>query len=559
MSTMQRRCFLKGLAAAAGALAVPASLRAAAAKGKPNFLVIVADDMGFSDPGCYGGEIATPNLDRLAANGLRFTQFYSTGRCWPSRSCIMTGYYAQQVNMDPRHDKVPSWGVTLPKRLKPFGYRSYHSGKWHVDGAGKPVTGGGFDRSYDIEDHNRFFYPKNALLDDQPLPPVPEGTDFYLTTEIASRAVSFLEEHRQQHADAPFFLYLAFTSPHFPLHARQDDIDRYRDRYTAGWDKMREERYRRMLDLKLVDCALSKRDPETVPGWNLPPEKLKEQIGPGEVARAVAWDDLTPEEKAFQSVKMAIHAAMVDRMDREIGRVLDQVKKMGAMDDTVIFFVSDNGASAEQIIRGDMHDPAAPPGSGKTFLCLGPGWSTCSNTPFRRHKSWVHEGGVASPLIVHWPAGIAARGELRKNPGHFVDLLPTIVGLASGRPPEVAEGGPPLPGKDLAPVFAKDVVIPRDCIYFHHEKNRAIRIGDWKLVAEGADGPWELYDLSKDRAEAVNLAAKYPEKVRELEGIWKPFDDRWAPPPRAKQPAGAAKQPGAAARRRANAAGAPKP
>jgi len=514
---------------AAGAGALGWSLARGAAGGeagagrrRPNFLVVVADDMGFSDAGCYGGEIDTPNLDRLAAGGLRFTQMYSTGRCWPSRACILTGYYAQQVRMDPPKGRLPAWCRLGPHFLKPLGYRCYHSGKWHIRGAPKPVADGGFDRSYHLADQDRFFSPRRHWEDDRPLPPVSPDSGYYATTAIADRAIGHLTEHARKHAGRPFFHYLAFTSPHFPLHALQEDIACYRARYAKGWDAARKARWQRMRDAGLIDCDLSRPEPDIKPGWNLPAEQLHKRIGPGEVARAVPWTDLTDRQKAFQATKMAIHAAMIDRMDREIGRVLDQLRKMGAWENTVVLFVSDNGASAEQIIRGDKHDPSAQPGSRRSYLCLGPGWSTAANTPLRLHKSWVHEGGIASPFIVHWPAGLRARGELRHNPGHFVDLLPTIIELAGGRASGRWKGMsvPPMAGRSLAPALTKDGSVPHDFLFFHHSGNRAIRVGDWKLVSAGRAGPWELYNLRADRCESKDLAASHPEKVRELSKAW---------------------------------------
>jgi arylsulfatase len=375
------------------------------------------------------------------------------------------------------------------------------------------------------------------MLDDRQLPPVEEGTDFYVTTAIADYAIDFLKEHQAQHKDEPFYCYLAFTSPHFPLHALQKDIDRYRDRYLEGWDVVRERRWKRMRDMSLINCDLAPREPETIPSWNFPKEKLKEAIGSGEVNRAVAWNDLTDEQKRFQATKMAIHAAMIDRMDREIGQVLDQVKAMGADENTAIFFVSDNGASAEQIIRGDMNEPSAAPGSGKSYLCLGPGWSSAANTPFRLHKSWVHEGGISSPLIVRWPTGIAARGELRHDPCHFIDILPTVVDLAGGKNVSSewhGQAAPPLPGRNLSPAFTKDGAVTHDFLYFHHLTNRAIRVGDWKLVAKGDNGPWELYDLKTDRCEQKNLAEQHPDRAREMSAQWQKYEDecrRQAGPP----------------------------
>jgi len=525
-----RRTFVKQTLAFGSVLALSRRSDGSTRDHRPNILIVVADDMGYSDAGCYGGEIATPNLDRMAANGLRFSQCYSTGRCWPSRTSLLTGYYPQQVRMDPPQGRVPAWTRVLPHYLKPLGYRCYHAGKWHLLGAPKPVADGGFDRSYVLHDHDRFFNPKNHELDDVKLAPVPEGSGFYVTTAIANYAIEFLQEHARDHNNTPFCCYLAFTSPHFPLHAMQEDIARYRDRYLAGWDAIRRQRWERLRNPGLIDCGLAPLETDVIPSWNLPKEKLSEMIGPGEVDRAIPWTDLTEEQQRFQATKMAIHAAMVDRMDREIGRVLAQLKTMGVLDDTVIFFVSDNGASAEQIIRGDMNDPTASPGSAKSYLCLGPGWSNAANTPFRLHKSWVHEGGISSPLIVHWPNGIAAAGELRRTPCHFVDILPTIVELAGGAKGvgrNIRGSGPPLPGTSLVPAFAKDAAIPHEFLYFHHLDNRALRVGDWKVVAKGKDGPWELYDLATDRCEQRNLADQRPGKVREMSALWQSCEDRF--------------------------------
>jgi arylsulfatase A-like enzyme len=551
-TNLTRRGFLRQTMAWGSALALGGSAFGAAGQDvgsgrsrqgrKPNVLVIVADDMGYSDAGCYGGEIETPHLDRLAANGLRFSQCYSTGRCWPSRASLLTGYYPQQVRMDPRQGPLPAWAKVVPHYLEPLGYRSYVSGKWHLWGAPKPIEHGGFDRSYILHDHDRFFSPKNHELDDRRIDPVEEGSGFYTTTAIADYAMDFLKEHAQKHRDEPFYCYLAFTSPHFPLHALPEDIAKYRDRYLAGWDVIRKRRWERLRELGMVNCDLPALEADVTAGWSLSEEKLAEMIGPGESGRAVPWTELTEEQKRFQATKMAIHAGMIDRMDRDIGRVLDQIKAMGAFEDTLILFVSDNGASAEQIIRGDMHDRSAPLGSAKSYLCLGPGWSSAANTPFRLHKSWVHEGGIASPLIAHWPKGIAARGELRHNPCHFIDVLPTVLELAGGQAPSgppKSEAGPSLPGKSLVPVFAKDGTVKHEFLYFHHIGHRAMRVGDWKLVAKGKDGPWELYDLKTDRCEQKNLADRHPQKVRELAQLWQDSEDLFrrqaGPPPERKK------------------------
>ncbi len=503
-----------------------------AAADKPNILFIVADDMGFSDAGCYGGEIQTPNLDRLGASGLRFSQFYNTARCWSSRAAILTGYYAQSVRRDKTTDiKLPAvygaagangvrprWAQLLPEYLKPLGYHSYHSGKWHVDG--RPLDNG-FEHSYESGNGQGFFSAQGHSEDNVKLLVDKVDGSYYSTVAIADYAVKHLKEHAAKYPGQPFFEYLAFHCPHFPIQALPEDIAIYKDRYTSGWDAIRAERLVRMKKLGILNCELSPLAPTTEPNWNLPEEVLRKRIGENEVGHAVPWDSLTAGEKGFQASKMAVHAAMIHRMDIEIGRVLEQIKTMGMADNTMVVFVSDNGASAEQIIRGLGHDPAAPVGSAYSYLGIGPGWSSAANTPFRLHKSWNHEGGIATPLIISWPAGITARGELRADPGHLIDLVPTVLTLTGAKqPPTVAElAVPPIHGKSLVPDFAQDGMVKHDYLWWNHEDNRAIRIGDWKLVADHKS-PWELFDLSKDRSETKNLAAEQPEKVKELEAAW---------------------------------------
>lgn len=501
------------------------------AMSKPNVLVILVDDMGYSDLGCYGGEIKTPNLDALAHDGLRFTQFYNTARCWPTRSALLTGYYAQEI----RRDKVPGiksggagvrppWAPLLPMMLRPLGYRSYHSGKWHVDG--QPIKNG-FDHSYYLQDMGRFFSPRRHSEDGVQLPPVKPDSGYYATIQIADYAIKFLKDHARNYAGMPFFEFVAFNAPHFPLHALQTDIDRYRDRYLCGWEQIRKERHERQLEMGIVSCSLSAVERDLGPPYDFP--KAFEILGPGEVKYPLPWSELTETQRKFQAIKMAIHAAMVDRMDQEVGRIINQLKEMNAFDDTLIFFLSDNGASAEIMVRDDGHDPKAAPGSAMTHLCLGPGWSTSCNTPFRRHKTWEHEGGPSTPLIVHWPARIHAKDELRTNPGHVVDLVPTILAVAGGAAPATWEGHvrPTPPGVSLVPVFAKDGTVKHDYLWWLHEDNRAIRVGDWKLVSDYREGKWELYDLSLDRAESNNLIEQYPEKARELQQVWQKHYDEF--------------------------------
>lgn len=494
---------------------------------RPNIVLILADDLGFSDLGCYGGEIATPNLDRLATGGLRMTQMYNTARCWPSRACLLTGYYAQQVRRDPPKQRPP-WAALLPQLLKSAGYRSYHSGKWHVDG---PVLAGGFDRSYRFEDWDRYFTPKQHFLDDQKQPAVKPADGYYATTAFAQHAIDFLSEHDAQHADQPFFLYLAFIAPHFPLHALPEDIARYLDRYHEGWEVIRERRWQRLRAGGIITNELPPLDPQFTPRY-FKPEWL-EILGPGEVEHAFHWAELTAEQQRFQATKMALHAAMVDRMDREIGRVLEQLRRMGAWENTLIVFLSDNGADATLLVRGEGHARTAAPGSAASFLCLGPGWASASNAPFRRHKIWVHEGGISTPCILHWPAVIQDAGALRHAPAHIIDFVPTVLQLAGVTPPTEwnETTRPPLPGKSLVPLFTGDATVARECLYWHHEGNRALRAGDWKLVSEAENHDrWELYNLADDRAELHNLADQQPERVAQMAAKWAQLDREYTLP-----------------------------
>lgn len=482
---------------------------------KPNIVVIVADDMGWSDLGCYGSEIKTPNLDLLARHGLRFSQFYNTARCWPSRAALLTGFYAQQVRRDQvpgipsgTQGKRPEWAPLLSTRLSALGYRAYHSGKWHLDG--KPLQNG-FAHSYSLDDHDRYFAPRQHTEDDKPLSPIGPKDGYYATTYIADHAIKCLKAHE---GDTPFFSYIAFTAPHFPVQAPPEDIARYKGAYKDGWDKLREARFARQKKLGVSPSALSAIERDLGPPYPFP--KDIEKLGPNEVNRPVAWESLSPAQKAFQTQKMEIHAAMVDRMDKEIGRVIAQLKAMGQFENTLIFFLSDNGASAEMMVRGDGHDPALPMGADGTFLSIGPGWSSLCNTPLRRHKTWVHEGGISTPLIVHWPKGITERNALRHTPAHLVDIVPTVLELAGG----TSSLGHHAPGKSLTPLFSSDNHFSHDSLWWAHEGNRALRVGDWKIVAAGKDAPWELYNLKESRAETENLAHKHPEKVKELGTLW---------------------------------------
>ena len=483
-----------------------------------NVLLIMADDLGFSDLGCYGGEIKTPNLDKLASGGLRFTQMNNCGRCWPSRATLLSGFYPQQIGRDNAPGILgggrgvrPDWAELLPEYLKDAGYRSYHSGKWHIDGM--PLENG-FDHSYYLGDQGRFFSPLTHYENDIKLPPVERGTGYYGTIEIADKAIEQLKEHNSKYSDKPFFSYVAFTAPHFPLHALPEDIKAIGDRYAPGWEQLRNKRWERIKEMGIVNGELSDVEPQIGPPYHFP--EALEILGDGEVNRPVLWETLSQEQKQFQQDKMTIHAAMVERMDKEIGRIISQLKAMNALENTLVLFLSDNGASAEIMVRDDGHDPKAVPGSASTYLCLGPGWSNMCNTPFRRHKTWVHEGGTCTPFIAHWPNGFESRGELRQTNGHIIDVVPTILDLAGISIDSI--GKVSLPGHSLRPVFKEERDDERP-VWFYHEGNRALRVGEWKLVAANNE-PWELYNLLTDRTESNNLAPGNADKVIEMEKQW---------------------------------------
>lgn len=487
----------------------------AAAAPTPNVLLIMADDLGYSDLGCYGGEIQTPNLDRLSNEGLRYTQFYNTARCWPTRAALLTGYYAQQIRRDnlpgsKTRGSRPDWAPLVSVTLKEAGYRCYHSGKWHLDGM--PLRNG-FEHSYYLKDQGRFFSPQTHWKDDVKLPPIQRGSGYYGTVAVADAAIDHLKGHAANHRGTPFFQYVAFAAPHFPLHALPEDIAKCEARYQIGWDRIRAQRWSRIQKLGIASGALPEAERELGPPYHFP--KHLEILGPGEVNRPLPWNELSEEQQAFQQSKMAIHAAMVERMDQEIGRILQQLRAMDAWDNTLVIFLSDNGASAEIMVRADGHDPKAPAGSASTYLCLGPGWSTACNTPFRRHKTWVHEGGCATPFIAHWPAGIKERNALRRTPAHVIDLAPTLLDLAGLKPAKKE----PAPGRSLKATFDGDGEPLHEHLWWLHEGHRALRSGDWKLVAAEGD-PWELYNLASDRTETANLAQNHPKRVEEMKQRW---------------------------------------
>jgi arylsulfatase len=539
----------------AAALAVPgcggASSLFTKKRRRPNIILIMADDMGYSDIGCYGGEIHTPNLDGLADGGLRFTQFYNTARCCPTRASLMTGLYQHQAGVGHMMSDKGYNGyrgdlnnrcVTIAEVLKQAGYSTYMSGKWHVTKSIKPdgdkhnwPLQRGFDRFFGTIHGAGSFYDPNTLTRDN-TQIVPDNDDFYYTNAISDNAVKFIAEHKSRNPDEPFFMYVPYTAPHWPMHALPDDIARYKGRYDGGWDALRLERHKRMIEMGIVESKwkITPRD-KAVPPW------------------AEAKD------KQWFARRMEVYAAMVDCLDQGVGRIVSELKKTGSFESTLVFFLADNGGCAEEYgSRGAVKpDPSKPvvlkpmgkkelqtrmqpavtrdgrpvrtgygvmPGPADTYIAYGKPWANASNTPFRLYKHWVHEGGISTPLIAHWPAHINARGELCRQPGHLIDIMATCVDVAGAQYPTEYKGYKitPMEGRSLLPAF-DNRPIEREALYWEHEGNRAVRKGKWKLVSRHPGG-WELYDLEADRTELNNLAEKYPQKVEQLKAMY----ESWA-------------------------------
>ncbi len=502
---------------------------AAFAKDSPNVVLIVADDLGYSDLGCYGGEIETPNLDRLAASGLRLTRFYNTGRCCPSRASILSGQYPHRVDLghmttgsldrDGYRGRFSADAVTIAQVLEGNRYRSFISGKWHL-GTDDP-TQHGFEEFYGtLVSAKRFFDPDHfiRLPADRQKRVYPPG-EFYGTDAVTDHAIDFVRQ-AQQTPDKPWFLYLAYNAPHFPLHAKKQDIQKYVDHYHVGWDELRQSRLDRMKRLGVVP-----------PNTKLSPRSRYWDYGEVNTGVNPAWKSIEQDRRLDLARRMAIYAAMVDSMDQNIGRLIQHLKQTNQFENTLLVFLSDNGACAEWdpwgfdirsspnniLHRADQIDAMGEPG---TFHSAGSGWANVSNTPFRLYKHFNHEGGILSPCIVHWPAGIkpSMQGKLNSTPTHIIDLLPTITDV-TGTP---YKGAHELAGESLRPLFKGQSIESRD-LFFEHESNRAVTDGRFKAVAV-KDEPWELYDLQNDPTELNDLAVSNAPKLNELVAKW----ERWA-------------------------------
>ena len=529
---------------------------------RPNVIIVMADDMGWSDIGCYGSEIETPNLDRLAKNGLRFTQFYNTGRCCPTRASLLTGTYPHQAGIGHMMNDTGLPGYkgdlgtdvqTIAEVLKPAKYSTYLSGKWHVTPKVTPGSSQhnwprqrGFDRFYGtIHGAGSFFDPNSLTRGNTLISPYAdkeyEPEVFYYTDAINDHATRFINEHK---GDDPFFLYVAHTAPHWPMHALPEDMEKYKGRYDDGWEVIRQARYQRQLEMGLID-----------PKWKLSPRD------------AEAWKDA--KNKEWEIRLMEAYAAMVDRLDQGLGKVIGALEKRKMLDNTLIMFIADNGGCAEGMGRkeGIQYKDSDPEilkpmkatdlqmdmipkrtrdgvvmkqgtevmtGGADTYHGYGKAWANVSNTPFREYKHWVHEGGISTPLVAHWPKGISAklRGKFEHQPAHLIDLMATCVDLAKADYPKEVKGQKivPMQGVSLKPTFSGKAIKREDPIYWEHEGNRAIRIGKWKLVAKGANGAWELYDLDADRSELNDLSEKHPQRAKEMADQW----EAWAIEAKAK-------------------------
>lgn len=477
---------------------------------RPNIILIMVDDMGWSDIGCYGSEIETPNIDRLAAEGLLFTQFYNNAKCTTTRASLLTGLYPRNGGRG-QHELITKQMLTLGEAMRHSGYQTGMSGKWHNGKTpGTRPYDRGFDEAYGLWDGCcNFFNPKirdpefkggrvrpfghnDRLLEFDDFP-----DDYYTTDAFTDHAIATIRRHAE--AKKPFLHYLPYTAPHYPLHAKPEDIAKYKGRYAAGWDVLRRKRLARQKELGLVDETWKVIDRDD---------------------RAQSWDEAKGIDESWQQLRMEVYAAMIDSVDQNIGRLLDVLDELRIADDTLILFLADNGGCAE---TPGGNDTAQVPGPKEYYSHVGPGWATASNTPFRRYKAYCHEGGIATPLLARWPTAIAA-GQRTDQVGHIIDFLPTFLDMAKATYPQrhPAFDAPTLPldGQSLLPVLKGDSRTPHEYLYWYWGGNRAVRKGDWKLVWDKHRKSWELYDLKNDRTEASDLSDAHPDLVQELSAKW---------------------------------------
>lgn len=506
---------------------------------RPNIILIMADDMGYSDIGFFGSEISTPNIDRLANEGLVMNNFYNAGRCCPSRAALMTGLYQHQVGVGDmlQKDDLPGYthhlrhnGVTIAEVLKKNGYHTMISGKWHL-GHEEPYwpMKRGFQRQYASTSTTGHYFGiaegRTYVIEDQWVEPPGEwiqagqtryklfknedGSQWYATDAYTDRAMGYIEELRDSLPEKPFFLYLAYTAPHWPLHAFPEDIAKYKGVYDIGWDSLRNLRHKRMIDKSIVDSR---------------------QVLSARNENVEAWESLPDSTKAYYASLMEVYAAMIDNMDQNIGRLLEKLKETGDFDNTLILFLSDNGGCHEAPHRGK---PGATPGSPDSFDGYEYAWANVSNTPFQWFKHWVHEGGISTPFIAWYPDMIEA-GRRDNHVAHIMDIMPTLVEISGAEYPEVYNDSVILPveGISMVPIFKEEGEFQgHEVLFWEHEGNRAVRKGDWKLVSrfnykENEAFDWELYNIASDRTETKNLALEYPKKVEELTGLYQEWAAR---------------------------------
>lgn len=542
------------------AVAISAAAQTAPVR-RPNVIILLADDMGFSDPGCYGGEIHTPHIDQLAADGVRFTQFYNMARCCPTRAALLTGLYPHQAGIGAMNQDLgkPAYQgelndrcVTIAEALRDGGYHTGMAGKWHL--CHLSISPGGpaakrqinFEAESNIspskqnwpckrgfEEHwgtipgvDNYYDPYGLVHNEQTIRP--EGKDFYYTDFITDHALEMVDQFSGDKSAKPFFLYVAYTAPHWPMQAREQDVERYKETYSFGWDKIREARFERQVKLGLVDRE-----------WGLSPRATMGGLSQGASVMS-AWEDAP--DKAWQARRMAVYAAMIECMDRGIGRIMDKLKDRGIDRNTLVLFLSDNGGCAENVQPGwydvpgktrdgrPIHvgnDPKFMPGPEEVYQSYGPAWANASNTPFRRFKHWTEEGGISTPFIARWPDGLKTPGRIeRATVGDVIDLMPTILDLAGVAFPKPHNGHDVLPpeGKSLLPALTGGT-IDRGPLFWEHEGNRAVRLADWKLVA-GHREKWQLYNLATDRTELNDLASGHPDKVAELTAMYETWAKR---------------------------------